>query len=435
MREVFALALLVQSVGASWEPNWSKGTGGYKRCHRIARVFDVPVCVSKKAWTRSEAKCAHAVHVLAQLLDNDEDGVADDTQVLNRLKSKKMGMWITRDEKEMEEEDEPSEGRWMWMFVEEMAPNTCDCPTNRGASATDRSTWPAHIDTTDGCIQERDATTEETLHLITVRCAATALPHLLPRALLSPLPVPTPRSSLASRVCEQEAAAEIWPSIWGGNKNSDAGKACFASNGNCGWGYKGNWKNPSGNKCVGQYAYSDKTCKEDCIVVEGIYWASVSYIGGFYTRERAMTSQDEWLMTAPDAAMPVLPNGVSNARSLQTGSPALYELVSDTTSPGHAWLPRVFPNGRYSPGGGGGDPPSPTTTTVPSTEPSTPSEPTAPECANSWSTKKCEKKGKKLKKWCTAKKKKKKFRRDHCAGTCMAYCDKAKDKTYKDKCC
>lgn len=95
-----------------------------------------------------------------------------------------------------------------------------------------------------------------------------------------------------------------------------------------------------------------------------------------------------------------------------------------------SWIRSVIPEDE----GGGDDPPSPTTT-EPSTEPSTPSEPTAPECANSWSTKKCEKKGKKLKKWCTAKKKKKKFRRDHCAGTCMAYCDKAKDKTYKDKCC
>eukprot|EP00966_Prymnesium_polylepis_P220246 5095092-Prymnesium_polylepis.1 len=45
--------------------------------------------------------------------------------------------------------------------------NSCDIPTNRGASATDRSTWAAAKDTQTNCDTARDATTEETLHLIT----------------------------------------------------------------------------------------------------------------------------------------------------------------------------------------------------------------------------------------------------------------------------
>ena len=43
-----------------------------------------------------------------------------------------------------------------------------------------------------------------------------------------------------------------------------------------------------------------------------------------------------------------LPPGVANAISLQAGSPALYALVADTTSEGHAWLPATMPEGRYS---------------------------------------------------------------------------------------
>ena len=43
----------------------------------------------------------------------------------------------------------------------------CDVPSNRGASQTDRSTWAAAVDTTAGCEGGRDATVEETLHLIT----------------------------------------------------------------------------------------------------------------------------------------------------------------------------------------------------------------------------------------------------------------------------
>lgn len=46
--------------------------------------------------------------------------------------------------------------------------NSCDVPSNRGASNTDRSTWSAAKDTTSGCSTDRDATVEEVLHLITM---------------------------------------------------------------------------------------------------------------------------------------------------------------------------------------------------------------------------------------------------------------------------
>jgi hypothetical protein len=52
-------------------------------------------------------------------------------------------------------------------------------------------------------------------------------------------------------------------------------------------------------------------------------------------------------MPTPDDSMAVEPAGVGNAKSLQTGSPALYALVSDTSSTGHAWLPAIMPDGNY----------------------------------------------------------------------------------------
>ena len=73
-----------------------------------------------------------------------------------------------------------------------------------------------------------------------------------------------------------------------------------------------------------------------------------SYTGGLYTTELGSFAQNEWLMTTPDDGMPLQPEGASNARSLQSGSPALYQLVSDTTSNGHAWLPATVPTGVYS---------------------------------------------------------------------------------------
>ena len=44
-------------------------------------------------------------------------------------------------------------------------------------------------------------------------------------------------------------------------------------------------------------------------MVEGIYWASVSYMGGLYTRQRAASIQNEWLLATPDASMAVEPPG------------------------------------------------------------------------------------------------------------------------------
>ena len=145
------------------------------------------------------------------------------------------------------------------------------------------------------------------------------------------------------------AAAKVYPQLWGDSYSSAAGAAIRAANGDCGWGCSGDWLDPSGTSCTGQYAYDDHTCDEACIVVEGIYsWASISYMGGLYTTQRAASIQVEWLMATPDASMPAEPPGVANAISLQSGSPTLYALVSDTRSDGHAWLPAMVPDGRYS---------------------------------------------------------------------------------------
>ena len=127
-----------------------------------------------------------------------------------------------------------------------------------------------------------------------------------------------------------------------------AAQAISATNGNCGWGFSGNWKDPSGDTCSGQYAYDDDTCDEACIVVEGIYWAIASYTGAVYFTERAEDSQHEWLMATPDAGMPVLPNNVGNAKTLEEGSADLYALVADTTSRQNKWIPSKWPDGKYA---------------------------------------------------------------------------------------
>merc|ERR1712194_955247 len=107
----------------------------------------------------------------------------------------------------------------------------------------------------------------------------------------------------------------------------------------------------------------------NCLIVEGIYWASVSYIGGLYTKKRASDTRREWLMATPDATMDIEPPSIKNAVSLQDGSPALYALVSDTTSTGHAWLPEIMPDGKYQGFGDGPSPPGPIPTKKPTKAP------------------------------------------------------------------
>ena len=75
----------------------------------------------------------------------------------------------------------------------------------------------------------------------------------------------------------------------------------------------------------------------------------MTYIGGLFTDTRARGAESEWLMTVPDTSMAsdVDTSRNANARTLQQGSAAMYALVSDTTSSGHAWLPSTMPDGNY----------------------------------------------------------------------------------------
>jgi len=299
---------------------WSDPPPGWEGlCAKVTTVFDVPVCLTFDAWYNGggcsdKTKVNHVVQVFYQLLDNNADGVVDDPDVVNELVNNGYLLVVPLTENDDADCDFLASigAQYQFTGLYEAVVHSCDVPNHRGASATDRSTWSDAFDL-DGkdCDRDRDATVEEILHLIT------------------------------------GAAASIYPSKWGANYQSEAGTAIQNSNGNCGWGYSRDWINPSSNKCEGQYAYDDRTCDSACIVVEGIYWAIISYIGGLYTTDRAQAIDNEWLMATPDSSMTVIPKGVSNAISLELGSPALYSLVSDTSSEGHKWLPEIMPDGRY----------------------------------------------------------------------------------------
>ena len=297
-------------------PTWIAGTGDFIRCIKTTRVFGVLLCATQKA-SSSTTKLNHIANVLAQLLDNNADGIADDIQVVKKMISANHYIWIPKDNADVP--SKPTIGNGQKSGIYEAFPNSCDVPSNRGASNTDRSTWMQAIDNTPGttgCDTNKDASVEELLHSIT------------------------------------DAAGILWPSVWGNTKTSTAGAAAYLANGNCGWGYDNTYKKLEGTNpiCTGSYAYSDQTCGIGCVIVEGIYWSSVTWMGGLYTNARAIDVENEWLMTVPDASMKttVNSNRNTNAKTLQEGALELYNLVSDTTSEKHLWLPSIMPNGRYT---------------------------------------------------------------------------------------
>ena len=220
-----------------------------------------------------------------QLLDNDGDGTPNDPAVQLMMIAGRFVLYVpatlTETVTGVQNPADPtgakiccsaSGGTIQLLALVETQPGCCDTPSNRGASNTDRSTWAAAVDTSSlSCVQEKDATTEEVLHLIT------------------------------------NAANIVYPAIWGSTTTagssdytSAAGVAIKAANGNCGNGVSGDYKNPGTGACVGNFAYDDATCEVGCLVIEGIYWASVSYMGGLYTLARAAWATNEWLMGTPD---------------------------------------------------------------------------------------------------------------------------------------
>lgn len=314
--KMWLLFFLIAAV-AGYEPEFAEGSGWLSSCHKFTNVFGVVACFSEAAWTTSPAKCSHIANVMAQLLDNDEDGQVDDPDVLAEMLRRGAVLFVPATEDEMT--IPPLMGQTQMSGLWEAQPNSCMVPKFRGASQTDPRTWGAARDTNAGvdtgamsCVLSRDATFEEMLHLIT------------------------------------ESASAVYPDLWGQTSASKAGAAIEAANGNCGNGHSGNYINPSSTSCQGQYAYDDETCDSRCIIVEGIYWAVASFTGGLYTTNLAGFAEREWLMSTPDDSLVVLPEGVTNARSLESGSPALYALVKDTSSSGHAWLPAQVPTGVYN---------------------------------------------------------------------------------------
>jgi hypothetical protein len=191
----------------------------------------------------SDDKLLHAAGVMAQYLDNDEDGVADNQAVVDALIDQRAAMVIFADEREERRFDidefvdiSGSEALQL-LYADETFP---------GATAGNLH-------------GEFDATLEEVLHLIT-----------------------------------QFGYALTYPDVWGESPGTDVAQAMDQARG----GYFEDI--PSRYPASAWYSYDDPTCEYDCQIAEYIYWALTSLLGAQEYPGRLEEIGHEWKLNTPD---------------------------------------------------------------------------------------------------------------------------------------
>ncbi len=192
------------------------GNGGDKEFPKKVTVFGVKILASKSV---AEAKVLHAAKVLAQYLDNDEDGKIDNQTVLDKLVSLDATLIMFKDENEAENPDYkmPNHDHVQGLWDDETIPSFNKNSTNA----------------------RFDASLEEVLHLIT-----------------------------------HEGYAKVYASALGELKGSAIADAMDKARG-------GYFKDvPAQYPAGAWYSYDDETCEYDCMITEYTYWALTSILGG-----------------------------------------------------------------------------------------------------------------------------------------------------------
>jgi len=217
----------------------------------------------------ADEKMLHAANVLAEYLDNDEDGVPDNPRVVKSLVEHNTSIIMTKDEREMHALERnslpPGETQGLW----------------------DEETRPGGAE--QGVF---DAALEEILHPITYVGYSHAYPEVFG----------TEPGSVVARIMDEargghfEEVPEKYPD--------------------------GAW-----------YTYYDETCDYECQITEYLYWALTSILGAQDFPGRLEQIQEEWrynsrekvekgdpeiyaLLTDPQYKFPtVLPDGVYKAKN------------------------------------------------------------------------------------------------------------------------
>ena len=233
----------------------------FKYFCKTTEVFGVKIYATENV---ANDKIFHAASVLAQYLDNDEDGVVDNELVLNELVEKKVWLLMVENESELDAAIRiPPMGKPFQDLHDEEVTLINGSP-------------------------RFDASLEEVLHLIT-----------------------------------QHGYAEVYPNIFGENKDSEIAKAMDMARG-------GYFKNvPNSYPSNAWYTYDDKTCDYSCQITEYTYWALTSILGGQNYTGRLDEIKQEWRLNTKE--------------KVKNSDPIVFSLMTDPQFN----LPTNIPDGKY----------------------------------------------------------------------------------------
>jgi len=190
--------------------------------------------------TTPDVKILHAAQVMAEYLDNDEDGIPDNQAVIDYMVAQKSALLMFKDNAEAESKMTALESKI----------------TNNNA-LQDLYASETHLNSSEG--GEFDASLEEVLHLIT---------HV--------------------------GYAGVYPGVFGESTGSAVADAMDTARG-------GQFETIPVEYPVGAwYTYDDKTCDYGCMVTEYTYWSLTSILGAQNASGRLEAIQQEWKLNTKD---------------------------------------------------------------------------------------------------------------------------------------
>lgn len=197
---------------------------------KYINVFGVNVIATSGV---SNTKVIHAATVMAEYLDNNEDGQPEDVTVVNKMVEQKATLLVMSNESESDNLDFDAIERAGYTALQGLF----DDETRPGGSG------PAGF----------DATLEEVLHLISSKGVALIYPEVFGEA---------PGSRLANAMDQARGGRFMSP--------------------------------PSAYPADSWYHYDDETCDYECMVTEYFYWALTSILGAQDYPGRAAEIANEW---------------------------------------------------------------------------------------------------------------------------------------------
>jgi len=197
------------------DPNFtivSHNDDGFSNWPKKVEVFGIPIYAVTKV---EDVKLLHAANVMAQYLDNDEDGTIDNQAVLDAMIVNEAFMVMWKSENDLD---------------------NIDSPSGIGQDLGNDETHPSFV--ANGKTGSFDASLEEVFHIIT-----------------------------------NAGFSQVYPDVFGTNIGTSLSDAMDMARG----GQFTSIPNPY--PANAWYTYDDTTCDYECMATEYFYWALTSILG------------------------------------------------------------------------------------------------------------------------------------------------------------